>query len=193
MAGKTESDLESVTYDLERDGSEGYKYEPDLVVLYAAHYADHRHMHTMRWGRAKPRFRLVDGVLKLENSPVQRPTIPEPQSAQLDAANLRNPEFKHEMEQLGAAIVRALRDDAENDGAEFLLIVQYERSLVELLDGDVRILDVQPALDHPNFSLPGGLGHLNPKANAVLAWEIARFIKEHGLYPSPKSAQAATP
>lgn len=50
--------------------SEGFRYEPDLVLAYVAHYGDHRHMHTNRWGKAKPRFVLIDGKLVLTNSPV---------------------------------------------------------------------------------------------------------------------------
>lgn len=49
---------------------EGFRYEPDLVLAYVPHYAEHRHMHTNRFGRNKPRFLLVDGELVLTNSPV---------------------------------------------------------------------------------------------------------------------------
>ena len=49
---------------------EGFKYEPDLVLAYIAHYMDHRHMHTNRFGKDKPRFLVVDGELVLTNSPV---------------------------------------------------------------------------------------------------------------------------
>jgi hypothetical protein len=52
--------------------SEGFRYEPDLVLAYVAHYGGHRHMHTRRFGKNKPRFSLVDGGLILENSPVSR-------------------------------------------------------------------------------------------------------------------------
>lgn len=50
--------------------SEGFRYKPDLVLAYVAHYRDHRHMHTKRWGQQKPRFKLIDGELILTNSPV---------------------------------------------------------------------------------------------------------------------------
>jgi hypothetical protein len=49
---------------------EGFRYEPDLVLAYVPHYAEHRHMHTTRFGKNKPRFVLVDGDLVLTNSPV---------------------------------------------------------------------------------------------------------------------------
>jgi hypothetical protein len=53
--------------------SEGFKYDPDMVILYVAHYGDHRHMHTQRFGKQKPRFKLVDGELILTNSPIKKP------------------------------------------------------------------------------------------------------------------------
>lgn len=50
--------------------SEGFRYEPDLVLAYVPHYGDNRHMHSERWGQSKPRFNLVDGKLVLSNCPV---------------------------------------------------------------------------------------------------------------------------
>ena len=50
--------------------SEGFRYEPDLVLAYVAHYGNHRHMYTERFGKQKPRFVLIDGELVLTNSPV---------------------------------------------------------------------------------------------------------------------------
>lgn len=52
---------------------EGFKYAPDLVIAYVAHFGAHRHMHTLRFGKRKPRFQLVDGALVLVNSPVESP------------------------------------------------------------------------------------------------------------------------
>ena len=49
---------------------EGFKYRPDLVLLFLPHYANHRHMHPSRFGLEKPRFSLAgNGELKLENVP----------------------------------------------------------------------------------------------------------------------------
>ncbi len=56
--------------------TEGFRYEPDLVVTYIAHYGDHRHMHNTRWGKGKPRFLLVDGQLTLTDSPTIAPEQP---------------------------------------------------------------------------------------------------------------------
>jgi hypothetical protein len=51
---------------------EGFRYEPDMVLEYVPHYGGNRHMHTERWGKSKPRFKLVEGKLVLINSPVVR-------------------------------------------------------------------------------------------------------------------------
>ncbi len=48
--------------------SEGLRYEPDLVLAYVAHYGAHRHMHSKRFGKEKPQYKLIDGELVLENS-----------------------------------------------------------------------------------------------------------------------------
>ncbi|MEZ4331771.1 MAG: SGNH/GDSL hydrolase family protein [Myxococcota bacterium] len=48
---------------------EGFRYSPDLVIAYVAHFGDHRHVHRVRWGKPKPRFQLVDGRLVLEPPP----------------------------------------------------------------------------------------------------------------------------
>lgn len=56
--------------------SEGFRYEPDLVLAYVGHYGAHRHMHTKRFGKSKPRFTFVDGKLVLENCPVSHQDEP---------------------------------------------------------------------------------------------------------------------
>jgi hypothetical protein len=53
---------------------EGFRYEPDLVMAYVAHFRNSRHMNTRRWGKKKPRFKLVGGDLVLTNSPVVEET-----------------------------------------------------------------------------------------------------------------------
>jgi hypothetical protein len=56
--------------------SEGFRYQPDLVLAYVPHYGDHRHMHTRRWGQEKPRFKIINGELVLTNSPVSNSPSP---------------------------------------------------------------------------------------------------------------------
>lgn len=52
---------------------EGFRYQPDIVIAYVAHYSNERHMHTERFGKQKPRFVLEDGKLVLTGSPVPAP------------------------------------------------------------------------------------------------------------------------
>ncbi len=59
---------------------EGFRYQPDLVIAYVAHYANERHLHTERFGKQKPRFVLTDGKLVLTNSPVPAEAAPGPSS-----------------------------------------------------------------------------------------------------------------
>lgn len=49
---------------------EGFRYDPDLVIAYVAHFGDHRHMHANRFGQAKPIFELHNGELVLTHSAV---------------------------------------------------------------------------------------------------------------------------
>lgn len=60
--------------------SEGCRYKPDLVLAYVAHYGNHRHMYSKRFGRQKPQFQLDDGKLVLTNVPVPGKANPERQS-----------------------------------------------------------------------------------------------------------------
>ena len=53
--------------------SEGFRYEPNLILAYVAHYGGHRHMHAERWGKQKPYFLPKNGKLVLKNSPIPDP------------------------------------------------------------------------------------------------------------------------
>lgn len=60
--------------------SEGFRYEPGVVVSYVAHYGNHRHLHTKRWGKLKPRSYCQvteDWFLQIHRfqKPVRRPSI----------------------------------------------------------------------------------------------------------------------
>jgi hypothetical protein len=51
-------------------GYEGFKYNPNLVMVFVPHYGDNRHMHSERFGKNKPRFLLKYGKLVLTDVPV---------------------------------------------------------------------------------------------------------------------------
>ncbi|MEW6741377.1 MAG: hypothetical protein AB1486_01345 [Planctomycetota bacterium] len=57
--------------------TEGFRYQPDLVIAVVEHYGMQRHLNTVRFGKWKPRFVLDGGKLVLTNSPVPETPPPE--------------------------------------------------------------------------------------------------------------------
>jgi hypothetical protein len=142
-------------------------------------------MHDVRFGHNKPRFRLLGEKLSLERSTVEEKLIAPipPQSKELDQKDLEDPAFKEELHALGAALVREMQKVSQDQGAQFVLITEHERSLPHILEGSVMMLDVKAALNAQNLQLPKSLAHINASANTVLAWEIARFLQSNHLIP----------
>jgi hypothetical protein len=192
--------------------SEGFRYAPDLVLAYVAHYGAHRHMHTERFGKKKPRFVLIDGKIVLTNSPVAdsqsalRNThgwfernskayrilynqlvglVSQNQLSQTrqDQQNLKDEAFRKELHALGAAIIYAMHEESSKHGAVFLLVTQVEELHRATLDKQILSLDVSRPLSNSKFSLPDDLGHINEAGNGVLAWEIANFLQTNRLIP----------
>ena len=180
---------------------EGMKYEPDLVIAYVAHYGNNRHMHTSRFGREKPKFKLTDKLV-LTNHPV-----PPPQSENIaamlfrlvegiprlfseggqpvdnrtdrekDHADRRDPQFRAELNRLGQAIVHEMKRTANSANAEFLLITPVRQLADYGRQNGFHVLDPEEALQNRMYRLPEGLGHLNEAGNGVLAWEITKAIR----------------
>ncbi len=48
----------------------GLQYRPDIVVAYVAHFGDHRHVHTNRFGKNKPVFEIMGDSVVARNLPV---------------------------------------------------------------------------------------------------------------------------
>ena len=48
----------------------GLQYRPDVVVAYVAHFGDHRHIHTNRFGKNKPVFEIAGDSVVAANLPV---------------------------------------------------------------------------------------------------------------------------
>ena len=191
---------------------EGVKYQPDLVLAYVAHYANYRHLHTVRWGKKKPRFQLKEGNLVLMNSPLvlASPLRSKAHSwlfqnvkiydvldrvrkrftknsavleFKLDEENLKNPGFKAELYTLGAKIVQEMNEVAKQQRADFLVVTQVPDLHERMFAQGIQSFDVTNALDNPGFSLPNGLGHINESGNGVLAWELAKHLKSNQLIP----------
>ena len=188
--------------------SEGFRYEPDLVMAYVAHYADHRHMHSERFGKSKPYFQLVDGNLVLNSSTVKEKTTnrwsdssrvyeillaavdrfqksrsPSAARKRTDKRNSRNPQFEDEVNRLGEAIVFQMKAEALKHGAEFVLVTNIHRLHAAAVEKGVLSINVAEALDNTLFDLPDKLKHINESGNGVLAWEIARFLRENRIIP----------
>jgi len=192
--------------------SEGFHYEPDLVLAYVAHYGDHRHMHTERWGRAKPRFVLIDGKLVLTNSSVANNSSPPSgtlwkirrwfvrhskayeilhngfvglirQEQQQDKKNLEDEAFRNELYDLGEALIFAMHEETSMHGATFVLITHIDGLHEAALEKQILSLDVSRPLTNRKFSLPDNLEHINESGNGVLAWEIANYLQTNHLIP----------
>jgi hypothetical protein len=201
-----------VDQELLRLRSEGFRYRPDMVLAYVAHYGAHRHMHTKRFGKKKPRFMLINGKIALTNSPmVDRQSALENvhgwfarnskayeilynrivgligqnqlSQRQQDKQNLKDEAFKKELHALGAAIIYAMHEDSSKHGATFVLVTQVEKLHQATLNKQILSLDVSRPLSNSKFSLPDGLAHINEAGNGVLAWEIANFLQANRLIP----------
>jgi hypothetical protein len=185
----------------------GLKFAPDLVIAYVAHYGDHRHMYTVRFGKSKPAFVLKGGQLELINSPVPSPSSwetiynimslskivrlvgelrnPHPliDEKRADAEALRNEDYRHALLELGEAIVFAMAEESWTHGAKFLLVTQMEQLENAERARGLNVLNVSAILGNPSYVLPRGLQHFNEAGNGALAWELARFLKDSGLIP----------
>jgi hypothetical protein len=192
--------------------SEGFRYAPDLVLAYVPHYGAHRHMHTERFGKKKPRFMLIDGKLALTNSPVVHSQsflqrldvwfernskaygilsnrlvglISQNQLSQRnqDEQNIRDEAFRRELYELGAAIIYAMNEESSKHGATFVLVTRVKELYQATLDKQIFSLDVSRPMSNSKFNLPDGLSHINEAGNGVLAWEIAKFLQANRLIP----------
>ncbi len=186
--------------------SEGIKYEPDLVIAYVAHYGNHRHMHTVRFGKSKPKFELRRGKLTLVNHPVVE--LPRDDQHILNSAvlrqlvtlfvkkagendlnaevaqdveNMKDQNFMAELHKIGQAIIKEMKEFSNLNNSSFLLVTPIPK-LIEFgrLNG-IHVLNVGDALNNPLFALPDGLQHINEAGNGVLAWEIQKFIRANEL------------
>jgi hypothetical protein len=192
--------------------SEGFRYEPDLVLAYVAHYGGHRHMHTERFGKSKPQFVLIDGKLTLRNSPViQTKSVfrnvhdwfvrhskayeivtillgSERQTAiaqkQREEQNSKDETFRRELHGLGQVIINTMHEESSRYGAVFVLVTQIEELHQAALEREIFSIHVSKSLFNQKFRLPGELAHINEAGNGVLAWEIANFLQTNQLIPS---------
>lgn len=196
--------------------SEGFRYEPDIVLVYEPGYYDHRHMHTVRWGKNKPRFVLKDGQLNLTNIPVPKKEKPgmlngvhrllgkhlmvyraidsrlkrltnrkEPDrnsiQRQQDYRNIKVKIFKKQLYELGERLIREMHKESKEHGARFVVITRMRKLQKACEKAGILSHNVNEPLSNVGFRISKDDGHLNEPGNGVLAWEIAKFLKENGL------------
>lgn len=169
--------------------SEGFRYQPDLVIAYVAHFWAHRHMHTERFGKKKPMYRLRNGVLEAIGLPVSAPDGSPSQVADqvaqtaADNADWEDPAFRERLFTLGNAIVVAMAEEAHAHDARFVLVTQMERLHDAAQERGIMSLDASEPMGNPAFPLPRNLQHFNECGSGVLGYLIAEFLKDRDLVP----------
>lgn len=170
--------------------SEGFRYQPDLVIAYVAHFGAHRHMHTERFGKKKPMYVLQSGVLETVGLPVSPPDgspsqlANEAAQAAADKADWEDSAFRERLFEVGNAIIAAMAGDARAHDAKFVLVTQMKRLHNAAEQQGIMSLDVSGPMGNSSFPLPRGLQHFNECGSGVLGYFIAEFLKNNDLVPN---------
>lgn len=187
--------------------SQGIRYNPSLVLVYIPHYGGLRHLQTVMFDKAKPRFVRDQGELRLINSPLA-PTHSESNISSakplllsvlsLDLIRMilfqRSPDESGEQAapsaqqlkeayELGEQIILKMQMTSKTIHAHFMIATPMEEILSFCRQASLLCLDTEAAMSDPALALPGVLSHMNEGGNAVLAAELARFMKEKELIP----------
>jgi hypothetical protein len=190
--------------------SEGFRYEPDLVLAYVPHYADERHMHTRRFEKQKPKYVLRNAKLSLTNHPV--PFRGQPGLTlwrihrwfiinsrfyftmmrlgrkawkRLEQANKKAPRSTRiplPVHELGEAIVYEMQSESTKHEAIFVLVTKIQRLHTRMLGRNAYSLNVASQLADASYKLPG-FEHLSFRGNQILTKLIGKFLEEKGLIP----------
>ncbi len=188
---------------------EGFRYHPDLVIAYVAHYSSHRHIRKRSFGREKPVFLLQDGQLVLENSPVASPGWKDTMVSGLQrhsvlgrlrvrralakvtsgfesfSTEALSTEEKQDVFRRGEEIVVAMHKESRAQSVPFVLISQIPELTEGVRSRGVATYDATEALQNAKLTLPAPLAHINESGNGILAWELARYLKQNELIPRP--------
>ncbi len=195
----------------------GFALQPDLVLAYVPHYADLRHLRDKLWSMGKPVFALQDGELRLTNSPVANNSWQRVALLDLDRFLSRwskayellrdavlhfvmrlekvepspvAPELLARAHEMGQAIVTAMAGESAAHNASFAVVTRIGELAVDMDRKKIPYLYVHHPLANPAFELKNDpTRHPNEAANGVLAWEIAKFLKEKGLAPQAPPTQ----
>ena len=171
--------------------SAGLQYAPDLVIAYVAHYGNHRHMHSRRFGRDKPKFELEEADLVLTNQPVSRPQ--EPAAGPLRALHrwLRGHSRAYEMFRDGVygLVYSREAEDAvalRNSDAANLEDPEFRRMLYELGDRLVSAMHEESVTNGADFLLVTGISELHESsiAKGVPSLNVTAALDNPG-FPLP--------
>ncbi len=190
---------------------EGFKYQPDLVMVYVAHYGNQRHLRTNVWGVDKPRFRLQNGELVLENTSVRHDSLFDKlqrldsrisaysqfygllrdlvvhfvlATRQPGSSSSGEPDFdEEELHSLAEAIVLEMDRQCRLHGARLLLLTAIQRLHDRSNEAGILVHNVSLPMANPLFKLSEELGHFNEAGNGALAWDIAQFLQQEDIVP----------
>lgn len=191
---------------------EGFRYRPDLVMVYVPHYADLRHLRDKVWGMGKPRYVRRDGGLVLANCPVAnndrlrmwgldadrflsgvsrayllaRDTVFHFAVSREQLVGKEPPPraVLDEAEAMGEALIDAMARASAAHGAKFLLVTRVGELAVHAYKAGIPCLYVADPLANPLLSLAGDpTRHPNEAASGVLAWTIAHHLRSQALLP----------
>ncbi len=94
-----------------------------------------------------------------------------------------DPAFLRELHSLGGAIIRATAEEVEQHGSAYMLASSIPELIAMAKESEILHLDTSLALNNPAFELPQNHSHINEAGNGVLAWELAKLLKQNNLVP----------
>jgi hypothetical protein len=185
---------------------EGWKYKPNLVVLYVSHVND-RHMKADFYGKSKPLFVLKDNRLQLTNFPVQKPNedstlhsfLRKHSGIYFFLTNRLGPKKQppperrlipdrkayQETQFMVYKIVERLNSIVQKNGSTLVVLHQCGSDLANLFsNANIIADDVSAPMSNNRTILSPVDTHPDEAGNGVLAWELARFLIMKGLIPN---------
>lgn len=95
---------------------------------------------------------------------------------------MKNEDFKEMVHALAERLIKEMRRESEERGAKFLVVTKVRQLEKACREAGIMVLDVEDPLSNPSLLLRIG-GHMNEAGNGVLAWELAKSLKEKSLVP----------
>lgn len=187
--------------------NEGYKYSPDLVVMYVPYSAAFRHMYRQMGGNPdgeeKPQFVMDGEELRLVNYPVARLrrgfsihrflrknfglyffVTNRFGGQEASTGNARpSKEFMDKAHSLAARIIQRLNRRVTETGATLVVLNQVLALHKQLLRAGIPAHFIAPAMESGHTILNSKDLHPDEAGNGILAWELTRYLLQNGLIP----------